>query len=189
MNTAEILSLVSLICYILSGVGLFMAVLFWFLFKIPAVIGGLSGRTARKSIERMRSANERSGSKSYRPSNVNVARGKVTDSMSGKGEKMADKKAATAQKQTAVAEQPETGLLAENKAGVVDSQQTELLTDDTMTLAGETADLDYEATGMLVDEDSTMPLNMPKQFASRVGGVKLTMLNEVMLIHTNEVIR
>lgn len=37
------------------------------LFKIPIVIGDLSGRTAKKSIERMRLNNEKTGNKSYKP--------------------------------------------------------------------------------------------------------------------------
>ena len=81
MNTAEILSLVSLICFILAGICLALALLFWFLFKIPTVIGDLSGRTARKSIAQRRQANERSGNKSYRPSATNAARGKLTETM------------------------------------------------------------------------------------------------------------
>ena len=70
---------------------------------------------------------------------------------------------------------PETGLLESNKAEIVDSQQTELL--------------DGEATGILVDEDATVALQEePVKSVKRTGGKKLTMLEEVMLIHTDEVI-
>ena len=71
---------------------------------------------------------------------------------------------------------PETGLLAANKAVVTDGQQTDLLEGS-------------EATGLLVDEDATAPLHdEPKPIIKRTGGKKLKMLDEVMLIHTDEVI-
>ena len=49
--------------------------------SIPNVIGDLSGRNARKSIERMRKSNENTGRKSYRSSAVNAARSKLTEAM------------------------------------------------------------------------------------------------------------
>ena len=81
MSTAEILSLVSLISYIIAGISLVLAVFFWFAFKIPSVIGDLSGRTARKSIARMRASNEKAGGQGYKPSATNANRGKLTDTM------------------------------------------------------------------------------------------------------------
>ena len=71
---------------------------------------------------------------------------------------------------------PETGLLETNKAVMADSQQTDILEDT-------------EATGLLVDKDATVPLyEEPKSLTKRTGGKKLKMLDEVMLIHTDEVI-
>lgn len=197
MNTAEILSLVSLLSYIVAGICLVLAILFWFLFKIPAVIGDLSGRTARKSIEKMRATNVQSGNKSYRSSSVNVARGKLTDSMGTQSKKASAKKAAPAKKAVSDDNMAETGLLAENKATGVDTQETELLTQETAPLMEQTAPLmedtvaldDLEATGMLVDDNATMLLMDEPVRHKRTGGVKITMINEVMLIHTNEVIR
>lgn len=166
MSQAEILSLISVIAFIAAGVCALLALLFWFLFKIPAVIGDLSGRTARKSIEKMRKANERTGSKSYRPSTTNAARGQLTDAMS-QGLKKKVK--------TGDIVRPETGLLDENKAGKVEIQQTDLLADN-------------DGTDLLVDEDATMPLNMPDVTPRRPGGVPIQMLTDIMLIHTDEVI-
>jgi len=40
----------------------------------------------------------------------------------------------------------------------------------------------------LVDEEATMALNVEEPPVKRTGGKKLTMINEVMLIHTDEVI-
>lgn len=173
MSTAEILSLVSLISYILAGICLVLAVFFWFFFKIPSVIGDLSGRTARRSIEKMRQANMRSGNKSYRTSATNAARGKITDTMPQ-----------TAQPQRSEAPpqrpfvpetgRPETGLLTENKADAYVDVTTEVL--------------DREATGMLADTESTVALNTPAAPQRRAGGKRLVMIHEIMLINTDEVI-
>ena len=173
MSTAEILSLISLISYIVAGVSLVLALFFWFFFKIPSVIGDLSGRTARKSIARKRASNERSAGKGYQPSVTNVNRGKLTETM-GHSRKL---KNSQRKDLAGNSEQmPETGLLDANRADVVDSPQTELL--------------DNEATGVLVDDEATVALDqdIPKP-VRRSGGKKLNMIDEVILIHTDEVIR
>ena len=174
MSTAEILSLVSLISYIVAGVCLVLAVFFWIFFKIPAVIGDLSGRTAKKSIEKMRQANVRSGNKSYRTSATNEARGKLTDTMqhSSKLKKGKVQETKAAESETV---RPETGLLSENKADAYVEEGTEALDEG-------------ETTGMLVDEEATTALNVEEPPVKRTGGKKLTMINEVMLIDTDEVI-
>lgn len=180
MSTAEILSLISTISYVIAAISFVLAIFFWFNFKIPSVIGDLSGRTAKKSIARMRASNERAGGQGYKPSAANASRGKLTDTMQhSRGLATDPKKKPTAgAKKKAPAEDvmPETGLLATNKAVVADGQQTDLLEG-------------AEATGLLVDEDATAPLHEePKPIIKRTGGKKLTMLDEVMLIHTDEVI-
>ena len=169
MSTAEILELVSLISFIVAGVCLVLAAFFWFFFKIPTVIGDLSGRTAKKSIEKMRQANMQSGNKSYRSSVTNAARGKITDTM--EHPTAAPRHVAP----PASAGRPETGLLEENKTSALHSAETVALDS-------------VEATGLLVDEGATTALNVPAEPAMRSGGKKLTMINEIMLIHTDEVI-
>ena len=169
MQTAEILSLVSLISYIAAGVCLVLACFFWFFFKIPSVIGDLSGRTAKKSIEKMRQANQKSGKKSYRPSATNVERGKLTDTMHQSAKLKSNTVPQVVAANTGM---PETGLLAENKATAFVSEGTAMLDPG-------------EATSLLVDEQATMALG---ESVRRTGGKKLTMLNDVMTVHTNEVI-
>lgn len=140
-----------------------LAIFFWFKFGIPAVIGDLSGRTARKSIARMREENERSGNKSHRPSVVNRERVAITNPIpSGK---------------TASGNDLETGILSENRAENYDSEQTALLTEN-------------EETALLVDDNETAPLEaVAEQIIVRSGGKKLKLLEEVMLVHTDEVIQ
>lgn len=173
MSTAEILSLVSLISYIIAGVCLVLAVFFWFYFKIPSVIGDLSGRTAKKSVERIRQTNTQSGNKSYRTSTTNAARGKLTDTMQH-ASKLKQSKAPEEKPAVTESGRPETGILSENKAEVYVKEGTEVL--------------DTEATSMLIDEEGTAALNVEAAPIRHPGGKKLTMINEVMLIHTDEVI-
>lgn len=173
---AETLSTLSTISFAVAGVSLTLAIFFWFFFKIPTVIGDLSGRTARKSIAKMRAANEKTGAKSYKESKTNAARGKLTGTMPD-SEKLSKKKLADDE------QRPETGLLAENRADGVDTEETGLLLEEA------TGILESEATGLLVDENATEPLVTPTQtYSKRTGGMKLTMLEEVILIHTDEVI-
>ena len=75
---AEILQILSIISFAIAGVLFLLAILFWFVFGIPTVIGDLSGRTARKSIAKMRALNEKSGAKSHRVSAGNAQRPKLT---------------------------------------------------------------------------------------------------------------
>lgn len=172
---ADILSIVSLVSFILSGVAFVLAILFFILFRIPSVIGDLSGRTARKSIAKMRLANEKTGVKSYKESKTNVERGKLTGTMPDSG-KLNKKNSAPANGQ------PETGLLADNKAEGLESEATGVLDEETGMLESET-------TGLLVDENATAPLDTPVQKpVVRSGGKKIVMLEEIMFIHTEEVI-
>ena len=150
---AEILSISSLISFIISGICFILATFFWFKFKIPSVIGDLSGKTARKSIAKMRESNEKSGKKSYQSSSVNVNRGKVTESMSDT--------------------RPETGILKENKGRIADRQGTELLNED-------------ETTGLLIEEGTEPLQQIEEKFVRRTGGKELVILEEIMLVHTEE---
>lgn len=168
---AETLQLLSIISFAVAVGCLVLAVFFWFFFKIPTVIGDLSGRTARKSIAKMRAANEKTGSKSYKASQTNAARGKLTGTMPGIGkEKKSDGN-------------PETGLLSENKAYGLDTEATGILDDEATGILGS------ETTGLLVDENATAPLDMQNPIPIvRTGGKKLEIIEEVILIHTDEVI-
>lgn len=168
MSTAEILSLVSLISYIVAGVCAVLAVFFWFAFQIPSVIGDLSGRTARKSIARMRSSNERSGGQGFRPSATNAGRGKLTDTMSG------SKKPGGQSAGKPETGRPETGLLDANRAHFAPAEETAMLDEATTLLA------DEEETAQLVPDPAPMP--GPR------GSAPLVMLDQVIFIHTSEVI-
>ncbi len=171
---AQTLQTLSIISFAVAGVCLVLAIFFWFFFKIPTVIGDLSGRTARKSIAKMRAANEKTGAKSYKESKTNAERGKLTGTIpdSGKSKKM-----------SAIDDgKPETGLLAENKLDGLKSEATGVLDEATGILGSET-------TGLLIDENATAPLDTPThKYPVCIGGKKLEMIEEVMFVHTEEVI-
>lgn len=73
---------------ILAGVMLVATVVLFFVYKIPTVIGDLTGANARKAIENIRNQNESSGDKLYKTSQVNRERGKLTDKISPSGSLM-----------------------------------------------------------------------------------------------------
>ena len=166
---AETLSTLSIISYIIAGVAIAIAVILWFFFDIPTVIGDLSGRTARKSIAKMRVANEKSGAKKYQESKINKERGKLTETMKGAGKSDLD-------------DRPDTGLLVENKVNSIVSEETGLLTNESTDV------LDGEETGLLVDENATVALKKESVKTVRTGGKKLNLIEEIRLIHTDEVI-
>lgn len=166
---AETLSTLSIISFAVAGVSFVLAVFFWFFFKIPTVIGDLSGRTARKSIAKIRAANEKTGVKTYKESKTNAARGKLTGNIP-------DSAKLTNQETRANPVSPETRLLAENKAGSIHSEKTDML--------------DSEVTELLTDAEATAALDPAAPSAvKRTGGkAALKLMEEVMLIHTDEVI-
>lgn len=176
MSTAEILSLISTISFVIAAISFVLAAFFWFNFKIPSVIGDLSGRTAKKSIARIRASNERAAGQGYKPSMTNVKRGKVTDGI-WDSQKLKKDSPGGASTPSAVEGTglPETGLLATNKADIANMQHTELLADNDVTEVLQ----DDNATAALCDEPKRVP---------RAGGKKLIMMEEIILIHTDEVI-
>lgn len=163
---AETLSTLSTISFIVAIVFFLLAVFLCFLFKIPTVISDLSGRTARKSIAKMRSANERTGAKPYKESRINAERGKLTATMHQ------PRQAPTVRQ--IQPDLPETGMFSENQASTLESSATDLLNQNTSALLNgqpESAPL------------SSAPVKTPPARA------EMRMLDEVLLVHTDEVIR
>lgn len=155
---AELYSTLSIIFYIVAILFFIAAVLIFIALKIPRVFSDLTGRTARKNINRTRATNEKSGKKFYGPSDTNKSRGKVTDTMP----------------QTKKEDLPGTGIIEENKAKNVNSESTMLLEDNSTTL------LDENGTSELNETNQQIPNNAPK--------VDLEIIDEVMFVHTDEVI-
>lgn len=162
---ADALFLISVISFAAAGVFLVIAMALFLIFKIPVVFGDLSGRTAKKSIESMRKNNERTGNKSYSSSSVNMARGKLTENITGSDRK----------KTEIIRQNGETGLLNENQAIDYQRIDTEIL---------------ETTTEVLRDENATTPLEDVQSVCGRKkeSSMKFTMIEEVIFIHTEEVI-
>lgn len=157
---ADILHTLSIVSFFLAVFFVVLAIVLWFVFTIPNVIGDLSGRNAKKSIARMRQNNEKTGDKSYKASEKNLARGKLTGTMEGLGQ---------------LIDKGETGLLNENLAIGYEDQATGLLVDD--------------ATGLLDELGDTAALGNNATTVNRnPASIVLHMIEELMLIHTEEVI-
>ena len=149
---------------ILAGIMLVVSVLVFFLLKIPTVIGDLTGANARKAIENIRNQNENSGEKTYRSSQVNRERGKLTDKISPSGRLIKNPTDILG------------GAMATEKIG---TQQ--LVSDETTVLdsGNETTVL----TGELSGGNETTVLNQ-EDIPNNVFEIEY----EITYIHTNEVI-
>lgn len=137
---AQIYQTISIVAFSLGVVCLVLAIFFWLKFDIWKIIGDLSGRTAKKSIEKMRSANEASGKKSYRPTPVAQNRGKLTEPIMHEKKKMKAKSL-----------EEETDVLRYSPSGTeVLSGGTEVLKAETVNPLGrDSAGSDSEAFDIL----------------------------------------
>lgn len=182
---ADTLSFLSVAAFVIASVSLAAAVFFWFFFKISSVIGDLSGRNAKRSIEKMRAANAKTGNKIYRGSKFNSERGKVTDAMtaSGRSEKDSAEDAESFIERSAKTEysmeNPETEILAENMAEGKDTEMTGLLKGEERIIP------DMQAAELLKEEETTIRLTKEDQNSgwNRKWSV---MLDDIILIHTDE---
>lgn len=174
---ANTLDIVSTVSFILAFIFLVLAVILWIKFQIIHIIGDLSGRTAKKSIAKMREKNEKTGKKSFKPSSENLQRGKLTDKMkdSEKFEKGVGK---------TIEEQPETGLLSENQLYNSTENITELLEDDCTTGLLNEKEIDRFNGRVTTILNEKAENNLIKV----TDDINFTMVDEVMLIHTDEMI-
>ena len=83
--TIETMQTLSVIFFIAAAVMLLLAVAVFFLMRIPAVIGDMTGTTARKEIEEIRRKNEEPIGKGRNLSVSNRNRGIITDRISASG--------------------------------------------------------------------------------------------------------
>ena len=205
-KTASALGIVSKVMFALAAVCLAFALYSFIVFKIPAVIGDLTGRTAKKSIEKMRRENETSGKKSFRPTAEAMERGTITAPVneSKKESKRLSKSTnkvqtsksaptATAQKSTAGSnatvslgyDSDATEVLTETISAPAYSQETVQLSSDTLA----TQKLEYDDGGTEVLTDGTQVLSQADlNRALHETTVKMKMVQDIVLIHTEEII-
>lgn len=162
----SVYNIVSIVAFSLAGLCFLAAVFFWFKFDIWEIIGDLTGRTAKKTIEQMRAENEKNGKKSYRPTPIAVERGAKTEMIVHKiGEAANDKGDISGE------------LPTEKMSNATEylSTETELLDNATETLFQDTELLD--GTELLSDTAKLKPIAENNAFV---------MLQNIVLIHTNE---
>lgn len=169
---ARVFNISTIVLFVLAGVCLAFAIFSFITFKIPNVIGDLSGRNARKSIEQMRESNEKGGSKSHRPHPVASARGTLTEPIKQNSSKLKKQKQVTSKPQ------------AVSKVETKDNSATDVLDDPNATQK-----LDYNETDTEILAEGTQVLsNEVIQSALNETTVNFKMIQNIVLIHTDEVI-
>lgn len=166
---ADILSTVSIVLFVLAGVFLLLTITLGMKFSVWEIVGDLSGRTARKSIANIRTKNEKTGGKVYRSSSTNKERPPLTSRMSPAVE--IKKETTTTTKQ----QYAETGILAENQAESLDEEGTTILKPENQEPS------QGDETTILEECNSRF-----NQMAAVQGEIQ--MIEEIILIHTDEVI-
>ena len=203
-SISQILSWISLISFVLAGISFVVAIFIWFKFQIPSVINDLSGRTAKKSIQRLRESNEKSGKKVFKSSTTNIERGMLTDTMPDseilkdesepkkasigtKYQKTNLQKNKVLQRKELVKEKEieETSLLSDNQ-----NLETDVLKKEALIETEQVESFRTEETGLLMEENVEKPLGVERTvFSVHKRGVELVMLEDVMFVHTDEVIK
>ncbi len=194
MTTYEI---VALVCFIISGVFFVLSVVLFFVLDMVKVIGDLTGHTAKREIENIRSQNQKTGNKAYKPSVVNSKRGKLTDRISPSGkilekrsvalggsvgtEKIGSENLYSGYEETALLENGQN----ENPETTVLSQENTHASETTVLGGGanETTVLNGSAqTGVSASADAV------QQPEIAVITVAVSVLQEIKLINTQEII-
>ncbi len=204
----QVYNIISIVAYSLAGVFFLVSVFLWFKFGIWEIIGDLSGRNAKKSIKQMRQENENSGVNLYRPAGSYGARGDSgeisvrqnstkteTGGMDTGGMKTGGMKTGSittdGMKVTRTVPMDEgsneTTLLDSGAIELLDEGATELLDDGATELLDEGATqlLDEGATELL-DEGTTVLSETVVENRNTVVTPKWTILQSIVLIHTDE---
>ena len=158
---ADLIEKLSIIAFVAAGCCLLLTILIWFRFRILSVINDLSGKTAKRAIAQIRENNLRTGNKAYHPGIVNLNRGPLTTPM------------------------PE-----------VSATPTEKLPDDQVGKPVPETILYQEAgkTQILLASEAERGTTVLNQDVNNIADtserpkVELTILEQVVMLHTNEVI-
>lgn len=193
----DIFFIISLVCFCGAGICLLLAVFFWFHFKIPTVIGDLSGRNARRSIAEMRDGAASARVNSYYHSPADAKRGKTGSfgkkSPTGKIRPADDdtKTNPLGGDKTNPLDADKTQLLDADKTELLDTGKTQLLEPEFSPVRPETGLLN-EPTGAAckVEETTTLSMRPPEAAAvptpQNAAYKRMIQLERVILIHTNE---
>ncbi len=170
---AGLLETISIIAFVLSGVFFVLALVLLFRYKIFEVFGNLNGRTAKKSIEQIQLQNEKKHVKKQRPQGASATPARrsgsePTELLGDRNETVARSEEAT----QVLGDCHATVDLSGEETAWIAGDQTEQLEESAFT---------GTATALLVDVPPAPNVNLH-------AGIKLRMLDEIMIVHTNEVI-
>lgn len=200
LNIISTLNELTTVFLIIAAVFFIAAVALFFALDIPRVIGDLTGRTAKKEIANIRAQNLSGGPKAYKPSTVNRQRGKITEkigaNMPKKSMKLAGPTTEKIEKYTHMDE--ETELLNLSEPG----DETELLGDngsETSVLSENSSNFfginETTVLGSQVPKNETTILNKNVSQTQNSGQTTIlnsektmTVLQEILFVHTNEFI-
>lgn len=210
---ADHLFIISKIAFVLSAIFLVISIVLWFYYKIPMIVGYLTGRTAKKSMESVRENNAQAGQKALKVNMTTNKSRRLTEKISA--EKATEKLDATEKLQQDTKSPGEANranevqmggtMLLERNMSNVSGLDNELASETTLLSAGRTDGVSSvsdatellstgDATELLSVGDATAPLgNRAVEMSDRKRAVNLKeqgiyILDEVMLIHTQEVI-
>ncbi len=178
---------------ILCAVMLIITVILFFVLNIRKVIGDLTGKNAKKEIQKIRQINEESGDKRHKSSSVNRKRGKITDKISESN--MPAQKKANIDTGIVTAKIATQNLNADNDSNQAATEETDVLisamSEETSLLnetgANETSLLgesNGNETALLnetANETTVLNQNIEQQFVFEIE-------KDITFIHTNEVI-
>ena len=174
---AHIYTVISMVSFVLAGVFLLISCFLWFKFNIRKIIGDLSGRTAKKSIEKMRKINEESGKRpraTYMAGNRQSITEKIVTAPTQK-EPIQGKNEST----ELLSEDQNTELLNESNY----SDGTELLKNNNYSDGTEILQNDNYNEGTELLQNETELLSESNNQAEQ-----LEVIDSIVLIHSNEII-
>lgn len=196
---ANVTEKLSVIFFVLAVICLALAIFTFIYFKIPEIIGDLSGRNAKKSIERMREDNEKGGRKTHHPTPVAYDRGTITRPIDD-GKKETKKKKSKSGKLTQTQQPRNVG--GEQTLPLADfdgttplngAEQTTFLGADpatgNMPYGDATAPLSQDVNATQVLNEGTQVLNQSQQQTPMFqSAVSFKMIQDIVLVHTEEII-
>ncbi len=171
-NTAQIYHTVSIVAFSLAGVSFAFSIFCFLKFRIIKIINDLSGRTAKKSIAKLRNENKKANEKSFGNASDITRHNAKTDKMQ-------------------VSQEPLNGSMQRNTnvSQVHLSNQTVPLVN-----TNQIADTDNSTTLLLnnpetdVLDEGTAVLSPNHSSVQAVISNKFEMVQNIILIHTNEII-
>lgn len=179
---AEQLFTISTVAFVLAVFFLLIAIILWFRLGILGIINDLTGRTAKKSIELMRENNTKNGKKVFR---MNMVSGRSTQL----SEKTAEMVTPQAVDITEKLGQPKAELRSDKGETVLLDKNLDVVGVNSNTSTGETVLLNViDDTELLVSDDTAVLAEGESETVSEWEQMQFRMIDEVILIHTDEVI-